>query len=185
MSFRFGNILSPLAANVHQQIGNGHFDLFRPTIPTVSLRRPAPEPSHSPNKFGIFSNAGDDVVRRFASRFSPVSNMQKYYIQFQACRLALRQCLTPFRIPSPRPPPSGPAYPETRSNDKKALGGWAHIRIHEGVCRGRIACEPPSLTEAYQDMEKIDDVSPCVAAEIRQDDGVPLDFVSSKANVYK
>jgi hypothetical protein len=76
-------------------------------------------------------------------------------------------------------------YPGTKSNDTKFLGGWGHIRIHKGVCRGRIACEQPSLTGAYQDMEKSDDVPPCVAAEIRHGDMVPLDIGSFKANVYK
>jgi hypothetical protein len=52
-------------------------------------------------------------------------------------------------------------YPETRSNDKKALGGDGCISASTTACAGgRIACEPPSLTGAYQYMEKIDDVSP-------------------------
>jgi hypothetical protein len=60
-----------------------------------------------------------------------------------------------------------------------------HLRVHKGVCKGRIACEPPSLTGAYQDTEKIDDVSPRVASEIRQGDGVLVDIGSLKANIYK
>jgi hypothetical protein len=48
-----------------------------------------------------------------------------------------------------------------------------------------MACEPPSLTGAYQNMEKIDDVSPRVAAEIRHGDMAPVDIGSFKANVYK
>jgi hypothetical protein len=55
-------------------------------------------------------------------------------------------------------------YPELKPNDTKCLGGCGHIRIHKGVCRGRIECEQPSLTGAYQDMEKIDDMSPRHAA---------------------
>jgi hypothetical protein len=77
-------------------------------------------------------------------------------------------------------------YPGTKSNETKFFRrGWGRTHIHKGVCGGRIACEPPPLMEAYQDMEKIDDVSPRVAAEIRHGDRVPSDTGSFKANVYK
>jgi hypothetical protein len=67
----------------------------------------------------------------------------------------------------------------------KVKGGGVHLRLHEGVCRGRIACELPSLTGASLDMEKIGVVAPGVAAEIRHGDRLPLDIGSFKANVYK
>jgi hypothetical protein len=73
-------------------------------------------------------------------------------------------------------------YPDEKPNGKKSQGGMGCTSASRRRGEGENGMSP--LIGADLDMEKINEVSPRHAAEIRRGSGVPLDIGTLKANVY-